>query len=337
MNINEIANMAGVSRATVSRFLNDGYVSDDKKQRIQAVIDATGYQPSAQAQTMRTNRTKVIGVIIPKINSDSISRTVAGISTVLSKAGYQILLANTDNDEKAELNYLSVLKQNRVDGILLLGTIFTKDHLLAFEKIHIPMVIIGQHIDKYSCIFYDDFNAAKELTQLILPQAEHLGYIGVTKRDIAVGTNRLNGFLSAVADAGMTFDADCYQEAAFTIASGEEQAMLLFERHPEIDTLFCATDRIAIGAMNYLEETGRQLPEDIQIVGMGDSQIASICRPKLTTAHYYYKTSGEEGAKLLLQYLESGEHIRKEVKMGYSILIRDSIRKSISRPLGHGI
>ncbi len=103
MNINEIASLAGVSRATVSRFLNDGYVSEEKKEKIRKVIEETGYKPSAQAQMLRTKKTNLIGVIIPKINSDSISRMVAGISIVLSRAGYQHLLAHTDHDEYEEV------------------------------------------------------------------------------------------------------------------------------------------------------------------------------------------------------------------------------------------
>ena len=103
MNINEIARLAGVSRATVSRYLNKGYVSEEKKERIRKVIEETGYNPSSQAQMLRTKKTKIIGVIIPKINSESISRMVAGISLVLSKEGYHLLLANTDNNEEEEL------------------------------------------------------------------------------------------------------------------------------------------------------------------------------------------------------------------------------------------
>ena len=87
MNINEIARLAGVSRATVSRYLNDGYVSDEKKAVIRKVIEETGYQPSSQAQMLRTKKTKLVGVIIPKINSDTVGRMVAGISDVLSRSG----------------------------------------------------------------------------------------------------------------------------------------------------------------------------------------------------------------------------------------------------------
>ena len=97
MNIDEIAKMAGVSRTTVSRYLNGGYVGGEKKERIGKVIRKTGYRPLAQAQTLRTKKTGQIGVILPKINSDSISEMVEGISSVLSSEGYFLLLANTEN------------------------------------------------------------------------------------------------------------------------------------------------------------------------------------------------------------------------------------------------
>lgn len=103
MNINEIAKLANVSRATVSRYFNDGYVSAEKREQIRRVIEETGYKPSAQAQMLRTKKTKQIGVIIPKINSESISGMVSGISKELKQAGFWLLLANTENQEREEV------------------------------------------------------------------------------------------------------------------------------------------------------------------------------------------------------------------------------------------
>ena len=108
MNINEIAKLANVSRATVSRYFNDGYVSAEKREQIRRVIEETGYKPSAQAQMLRTKKTKQIGVIIPKINSESISGMISGISKELKQAGFWLLLANTENQEREEVEYLKL-------------------------------------------------------------------------------------------------------------------------------------------------------------------------------------------------------------------------------------
>ena len=110
MTIKEIAKLAGVSSAAVSRYLNGGYVSDEKKEQIKKVIDETGYQPSAQARMLRTKKACLIGVVVPKINSESISRITAGIEKVLSERNYQMLLAGTDNTPAKEIEYMRLFE-----------------------------------------------------------------------------------------------------------------------------------------------------------------------------------------------------------------------------------
>lgn len=146
MNINEIARLAGVSRATVSRYLNKGYVSEEKKEIIRKVIEETGYQPSAQAQTLRTKKTSLVGVILPKINSDTISREVAGISDVLTARGYQLILANTNNNLDEELKYLSLftrkhkqmLKDIRILGDTTAAEVYLNKGEVVFSTRYYP-------------------------------------------------------------------------------------------------------------------------------------------------------------------------------------------------------
>ncbi len=255
MTINEIAEMAGVSRATVSRYLNNGYVSGEKSEKIRKVIEETGYQPSAQAQVLRTKRTKLVGVIIPKINSDSISRMVAGISSVLSDAGYELLLANTDNNEKDEVKYLKVFTaNNQVDGVILVGTILTREHRKAIREMQLPVVVLGQHLEQCSCVYYDDYQAARDLTELLLCKGDRVGYIGVTERDQAAGKMRRKGFEDALRAAGKRLEPEWMEEARFRMDSGYEAAERFCFPVREVDSLFCATDNIAIGAMMYLRD-----------------------------------------------------------------------------------
>ena len=327
MNINEIAELAGVSRATVSRYLNNGYISEEKRAAVKKVIDETGFVPSSHAQTLRTKKTKLIGVILPKINSESISRMVAGISGVLSEQGYNLLLANTENDEKKELEFLQLFQDNRVDGIILIGTIFTGEHKKLLKSLRVPVVIAGQHLEGYSSVYHDDEAAAEAVTELMIRAGgQHFGMIGATLRDEAVGRKRRAGFLKSLEKAGITVEESALKEAKFNSESGYEMARQLMENHPETDSLFCATDTIAVGAIEYLRETGKKIPDDIQIIGFGDSKIARVLTPRLTTVHLAYKTSGEESARMILELLAGKNTADREMKLGYRIVEGESLR-----------
>lgn len=327
MNISEIAELANVSRATVSRYLNGGYVSAQKKEQIKKVIEETGYTPLNSAQALRSRKTNYIGVIIPKINSDSISRMVAGISHVLADHNYQLLLACTNNDEKEELKYLTLFKENHVDGIILLGTIFTSEHRPALERLSIPVVILGQYLAGYSCIYPDDYHAAKELTASLSANASVWGLIAANKKDQAVGLNRLNGFLDALSEQNMVIQKECMTESDFSFEGGYAAAKRLLAKQSRIDSLICATDTIAAGAMAYLHETGRVIPGDIQIAGFGDSALSNATFPPLTTVHFHYHTAGKEAAKTILELIEQPEEaVTKELKLGYKLMIKGSSR-----------
>lgn len=326
MNISDIAKMAGVSPAAVSRYLNQGYISEEKKEAIRRVIAQTGYTPSKQAQTLRTKRTKVIGVVIPKIDSESISRIVAGISCELNEAGYQLLLANTENNTDQELTYLRTFRQNNVDGIILIATMLTPKHKALLKSLTIPVVVLGQKTDLASCIYHDDYHAAYDLTKYLIEKGRtHIGYIGVTLKDIAVGTDRRNGFLDCMKDHNLLVSEEQLAIGAFDMENGYDNARLIRKKKPETDAFLCATDTIAIGAMKYLHEFGVKIPEEIAVCGFGNGKTAAVVTPSLTTIHYYYRTSGIEGARMLLEKLQGKNVPLKTIMLGYEIIEHDSV------------
>lgn len=326
MNINEIAKMAEVSRAAVSRYLNNGYVSEEKKERIRKVIEETGYRPSSQAQTLRTKKTKMIGVVLPKINSSSISRMVAGISEVLSESGYQMLLANTDNNIEEELNYLETFKENYVDGILFVGTILTGRHKKLLGECKVPVVMLGQRLKGYSCVYQSDYQAAEELAEILLAGSKKPCFIGVTEKDEAVGRNRRAGFEAALSKHGITCLPEQFIQADFSMEAGYQKMQEIFDTVPEVDAVFCVTDTIAQGAMACLTDRGKKVPGQVKIAGMGDSSLSKMTRPRLTTVHFHYKTTGAEAAKMLLEQLNGKETICRELQMGYEIVEEESTR-----------
>ncbi len=327
LTIAEIAKLAGVSRAAVSRYLNNGYISEEKKQKIKKVIEQTGYRPSLQAQTLRTKKSKLIGIVLPKINSETISRIVAGISQVLSEKGFQILLANTENNVQKELEYLNVFQNNNVEGIIFIATLLNKEHKNIIKQIDVPVVIIGQKVDYTSCIYHNDYLAAKQLTEIMICNGrKKIAYIGVTVKDKAAGLERKKGYLDALKSYHIVANENIMTESDFSMESGYDAMKRLLEQDEHIDAIFCATDFIAVGAIKYLKEKQINIPQQIQIVGIGHTKLSEIITPTLTTAHFYYKTSGQDGAQMLLDLLKEQKKVIKEVKLGFEIIEQQSTK-----------
>lgn len=325
MNIGDIAKMAGVSRAAVSRYLNDGYISEEKKERIRNVIEETGYKPSIMAQTLRTKKTKLIGVVLPRIDSDSISSIVQGISQELSKSGYDLLLATTDNSPEKELEYFQIFSKNRVDGLILIATVLTKEHQKILRKMPIPCVIVGQSFDGGSCIYHDDYEAGKQLTDLLLKKRRKIGYIGVLKEDVAVGTRRWEGWRDAMEEAGIPVRPEMSVTGDFSSSSGYRKMEELLKQCPDLDGVVCATDRIAVGALQYLKKIGKRVPGDISLAGFGDNRISAVTEPPVTTVHFHYKESGERAAETMLSRLEEPKAATVAIKLGFEIIERGSV------------
>ena len=340
MTIKEIAQLAGVSSAAVSRYLNGGYVSEEKKEQIKKVIEETGYQPSAQARILRTKRACLVGVVVPKINSESISRVTAGIEQVLSRRGYQMLLASTDNQPEKEITYLKLFENYPVDGIVLIATMITGEHKKFLKESKVPVVVVGQYTRYPNCIYHDDYGAGKAMGKVAAAAAKDKGriaYIGVTREDKAVGTAREEGFRAGLKSQGAELEEEYVRKSQFTMESGYEAALDLLEKKKDIAVLSCATDTIAAGAIEAILACSRKkIPREIQdsgtrmeyalkgssikVTGFGDNQFLKAVTGGIPTVHFGYKTSGIRGAELLLDVIERGEKIPMEMKLGFQIV-----------------
>ena len=344
MTIKEIARLANVSSAAVSRYLNGGYVSEEKRAQIKKVIEETGYHPSAQARTLRTKRACLIGVVAPKINSESISRITEGIGNVLSAKGYQMLLASTDNNAKKEIEYLHLFEK------------YPAEHRRFLKNAKIPVVVTGQYTKYTNCIYHDDYGAGKAMGRLAASLSHgHVAYIGVTREDKAAGAAREDGFRAGLRAEGMELEEKYVRISAFRTDSGYEAAMSLLEEENDIDVISCATDTIAAGAIKALHAMGMKLAADqngaadmteeqqgasgrqdtaepqpqrtaaprareITVTGFGDNQLLKAATGGIPTVHFGYKTSGIRSAELLLDVIERGEKIPMEMKLGFQLI-----------------
>ena len=308
MTISEIAKLAGVSSATVSRYFNNGYLSEEKREAIAKVVKETGYRPSPQAQTLRTHRSGMVGVILPRIESTSIARVVAGISTVMNKNEYKIMLANTENNPDTELGYMKVFDNKQVDGVIFVATVITGKHKRMIRDSAIPIVVVGQKIDEADCVYHDDYHATYELTEMLINKGRKKpAYISALKEDRAVGRERTKGYVDAVRKHGLGDAADRIVEGDFSRESGQEAMEQLIRECPDIDAVISATDTMGVGAIQALRLFGKNIPSDVMIAGIGNSPMSEVISPTLTTMNYEYEESGRIAAQLLLDKILPGQ------------------------------
>ncbi|SFC96737.1 LacI family DNA-binding transcriptional regulator [Ruminococcus albus] len=328
MNISEFAKEAGVSVSAVSRYFNDGYLSDDKRALIEAAIERTGYVPSYSARTVRSKVTKLVGVILPKLSSESIARITEGIGEVLGEEGFELLLVNTSNDYNREISSLELFRQNRVDGVILLAGVITDLHRTLLAKMRVPTIIVGQKLKGFNCVCHNDLGASYHMTKLMLDKgAKRPAFIGANPEDMAAGKDRRVGFERAVQDAGLNLDPKFCEIARFSMDSGYEKAKHLFSGREKPDCLFCATDNIAAGAMLYCRENGIRIPEDLMIGAVGDSRFDGVLYVPLSSVHLHYKTAGREGANMLLAEMKKTSEVHRIVQLEYDIIERESTNR----------
>ncbi|UTE71729.1 LacI family transcriptional regulator [Rossellomorea marisflavi] len=325
--IKEVAKMAEVSSATVSRFLNNsGYVGEEARKRILKVIEETGYVPSENAKSLRTKQTKVIGVILPKISTETSSRLVRGLDEVLAKEGYQILLANSGLSAEKEIEHLRLLKSRDVDGIILSATTNGAVLKAEIQRLDIPVVVVGQEVDDTPNVIFDEYQAAKDMvTHLIDHGHERIGFIGVSEEDPAVGVLRKKGYLQAMQERNLPIEESWIEKGIFDVESGAVAMERMMGAAVPPTAVFAVTDRLAIGAMNYVKSIGLRIPEDIAFAGIGASELSRYITPSLTTMDYQNKESGRVAAGLILEAIKSGGNSPEKRLINVRLLQGDSV------------
>ena len=327
MTIKEIALEAGVSTAAVSRYFNGGSLSEEKRKKIKKVVEENGFTPNALAHSMRTGRSHQVGVIIPDIRSHSMSRVLTGLASVLEARDYILILGCTYGEKDREAQFIETMERGGMDGIVLMGTVLTPYLRETIEDCGIPIVVTGQNFKGIPCVYHDDENAMRDVAKLVLAKRNKIAYVGVDESDTAAGKSRRKGVEKAFTDMGRDAKNIPSETSGFNAESGYYAGKRLIEKHPDLDGIICASDHIAHGVMRAVKESGRRIPEDVSVTGVGDSWADMISEPQLTTVGLYYNDCGTVAGNLLLDMINDlgrVSHIN-QIKLGYKIIERGSV------------
>ncbi|MCA0980264.1 LacI family DNA-binding transcriptional regulator [Exiguobacterium aestuarii] len=322
--IKDIAELAGVAKSTVSRYLNGGSVGKKTREKLDRVIRETNYEPNQFAQSLKSKQTKMIGVIVPRLDSYAASRTMMGIDERLTERGYQMLVVNTAQQTEREIEQLYNLAKQKVAGIIWLGTTVTDRHLEAIEAIQIPVLLIGQQHDNVHSLVYPDYEAAYALGREFTKWGHRdVVYVGVSEADIAVGQDRRDGFLKALheADARVTV-----VQTTFKIEDAIPVGERLAKEIGSTSLIICATDNIALGVLKGLANQGISVPNDISVSGFGGYDFTEVLHPSITTVHLPYRRTGAKSADMMLQLLQGNDVPMKTFTI-FELKVRESVDK----------
>ena len=198
LTIVDIAKMAGVGTTTVSRYFNGGNLKKETRERIKEIVDKYNYTPNTFAKALKSTDSKIIGVIVPCLHSFVSGNTLKYLDKELKDNNYETLIMNANFDENKQLEYIKKLARMNVDGIILLPTTMTKTYESTIKSVDVPVVMLGQEGEYTYSVEYNDFNAARDLTNYILASGhKKVAYLGVSEDDVAVGYYRKLGVIRA--------------------------------------------------------------------------------------------------------------------------------------------
>ncbi|RAS83579.1 LacI family DNA-binding transcriptional regulator [Priestia endophytica] len=319
--IADIAKLAGVAKSTVSRYLNGGSVSLQTKKKIEQIIQEQNYIPNTFAQSLKAKKTNMIGAIVPRLDSYATSQTLMGMDEELRSQQYHLLISNTNQEQEREIEAIYDFARQKVSGVILLAAEVTDAHLKAIKEVCIPVILVGQKHTELHSIIHDDFKAGYLIGQHVLAKGhQHIAYLGVTEKDVAVGVKRKGGFQKAVAhkDAHIT-----YYETGFKMKDAMKTAShLLTSSSPSI--IVCATDNIALGVMKAAYAQGINMPTQLSITGFGGYDTSEIVHPTLTTVGYSYFKAGTLSAAQVIKLVEETD-VNRCITLDVKLIERESV------------
>lgn len=322
--IQDIANMVNVSKSSVSRYLNNGYVSEEKAEKIREAIEKTGFETNFFAKRLKTKQSKLIGIILPRIDSVTVGKLLTGINKKLESEGYQGIILISELSVEKELSHINSLYQQGVDGIIVNSIAITKEHIKLVNRLNIPVIFTGQKNNLVDCIKINDYEAGKIMGNFFKEKNhKRVVFIGVSEEDEAVGIDRKNGFISAFKDGNENSRVDFIQ-ADFSFMKGYEKSKEALDFNPT--AIICATDNICLGVLRYLHENRIGVPEEVSVAGFGGYDVGSVSYPTLTTIAFNYEAIGNQAAQGILDLINDKE-LTNEEEGSLDLIERESVRK----------
>jgi LacI family transcriptional regulator len=313
---------------TVSRVLNNsGYIRQETRERVEAVIAELGYVPNALARSLRFKQTKTIGLVLSDITNPFFTTIARGVEDVASQAGFNVIFCNTDESESKQAEYLAILVQKRVDGVLLVPARSSEAPVAYLRARNVPVVVLDRRVPDslVDGVRSDSEQGAYELVRLMVSLGHtHIAILN-GPAEVSTAADRAAGYRRALTEAGLAINPALILHDRFTQQAGYAMTQQVLAVTPRPTALFAANNFIAIGAYRALQDAGLRVPEDVALVAFDDLPPTLVLEPFLTVAVQPAYEMGRRAAELLLARLAGqGPDEPQEIVLPVQIVLRRS-------------
>ncbi|MCO1603418.1 LacI family DNA-binding transcriptional regulator [Desulfosporosinus nitroreducens] len=330
--IRDVARLAGVSVATVSRVINKtDSVNPETAGQVMKAIEQLQYEPNAVARGLAGKKMGIIALILPDILNPFFPALARGVEDVAHKKGLTVILGNSDDLGLKESSYIKVLKKKYVDGFIFASNTIHEEDVEALRKEQIPIVLLDRGLNTASCAVIRSNNregsklAVKHLIEQGCQKIAHIygPQEFITARERMLGYEEIAGRLREYSPSLM-------EQGNFDIESGRKAVEQLLVRHPDLDGIFAGNDLMAVGALKALHERGIRVPEQVKVCGFDGIGLTEITEPELTTIAQPVYEMGGLAAQILLDEIESGIRENKLIELDVTLIPRKSTHKEES-------
>ena len=326
--INEVAKLADVSKSTVSRVINATKpVGKEKRERVIRAINELEFKPNSLARGLVHKRTGLVGVIIPDITNPFFAELVRGIEQAIRNEKYNMVLCNTSHRFQKEMEYLEMMRDKHVDGIIFMTSKVTEDHRKFFRKSQLPVTFINRRADDLhaSSVDIDNYQAAFDMTHFFLQRGHRrVAIIRAPLTDRTSGFDRFRGYQDAMRQFGIEPDSTLIMRSPFKISNAYHAVNQFLDKNPPVTAIFATSDLMAIGAIKCLQERGIKVPDEVEVAGFDDILMASFYHPSITTVHQPIEKMGNQATYTLIRLIKGEQTAIGNQILPYEIIHRQS-------------
>lgn len=329
--IKDVARIAGVSTTTVSHVINKTrFVAEATQERVNKAVEELNYAPSAVARSLKCNTTRTIGMLVTQSTNPFFAEVVDGVESYCYRQGYTLILCNTGGIYEKQRDYIRMLAEKRVDGILVMCSDLTEElRRMLDSHADIPKVIMdwgpeSSHADK----IIDNSEEGGYLATKYLIDHGHTNIACLSGHlDKLACIERIAGYKRALTEADINFNGDLVIEGNFEcdMAVVAADKIIAMEQRPT--AVFCFNDTMALGLLSRLQEKGIRVPEDVSVIGYDNIEMSGYFSPPLTTVHQPKRRVGKTAFEILLERIKDKEHDKRVFEMHPEIVERQSVKK----------